>query len=333
MKPSTVQDILLPLLEVHGATGHEHKVSAWLADLLKPYVDEMHIDALGNLITVKHGAGKRIMFSAHMDHIGFVAIDADEKGFVRVCNVGGISVAVSLGQHVVFENGMCGVIGAEQDIEGNPQLQNLFIDIGASSREEALSKVSIGDVAVYAPKTARLGEHRLAAPAMDDRVGCALLAWVMIHAEDCPNTLVGVFSSQEEVGLRGARVAAYSVDPDIGVALDVTGTGDVPKVKARMAMTLGGGPAIKIMDRSVICSPLVRDAMIAAAKEAGIPYQLEVLTYGGTDAGAIQLSRGGVPSGVLSIATRYIHSAAETIDLRDLEQGGALLQALAYRTF
>ena len=333
MKPSTVQDILLPLLEIHGATGGEHRVSAWLADLLRPYVDELRTDALGNLIAVKRGTGKRIMISAHMDHIGFVAIDADEHGFVRVCSVGGIHVPVSLGQHVVFDSGVRGVIGADQDIEGNPLMQNLYIDIGACDRAEALAKVPIGDVAVYLPQTARLGEHRLAAPAMDDRVGCAMLAWLLIHTDNCPNELVGVFSTQEEVGLRGARVAAYSVDPDIGVALDVTATGDVPEVKPKMAVGLGKGPAIKVMDRSLIATPLVRDAMIAAAKDAGIPYQLEVLTIGGTDAGAIQLSRGGVPSGTISIATRYVHSAAETIDLRDLEQGGALLRAFACRTF
>lgn len=327
----SVQDILLPLLQVHGATGHEEAVATWLSDLLRPHVDELRTDAMGNLITVKKGTGggKRIMFSAHMDHIGFMVIDADEHGFVRVSNVGGIGVGVSLGQHVAFENGVRGVISAEADITGNPQMQHLFIDIGADTREEALAQVGIGDVAVYVAAAAQLGARRLAAPAMDDRVGCAILAWMLMQPNESPNEWVGVFSTQEEVGLRGARVAAYAVEPDIGVALDVTATGDVPGVKPKMAMALGKGPAIKIMDRSVISSPVVRDAMIAAAKAHNIPYQLEVLTIGGTDAGAIQVSRSGVPSGVLSIATRYVHSAAETIDLSDLEHGGALLLAFS----
>lgn len=332
----SMREILLSLLKLHGATGREEAVAAWLSELLRPHVDELRTDAMGNLIAVKKAAkpdGKRIMFSAHMDHIGFLVIDADEHGFLRVCGVGGVSVPRSLGQHVVFANGVAGVIGAEQDIQGQPEIQHLYVDVGASTREEALARVAIGDVAVYAAAPVALGEHRIAAPAMDDRVGCALLAWLLIHAKDCPNELVGVFSTQEEVGLRGARVAAYSVDPDIGVALDVTATGDVPGVSPKMAMELGKGPAIKIMDRASISSPVVRDALIAVAKAENIPYQLEVLTFGGTDAGAIQLSRSGVPSGTLSIATRYVHSAAETLDIRDVEQGGALLLAFSKGKF
>ena len=333
---TSVQDLLVSLLKLHGAVGREEAVAAWLGEALRPHVDELRTDALGNLIAVKKGsgAGKRVLLSAHMDHIGFMVIDADEHGFLRVCGVGGIRVPASLGQPVVFANGVRGVISAEQDIEGNPGMEHLFIDIGASTREEALMQAGIGDVAVYAAPVALLGDHRIAAPAMDDRVGCALLAWLLISVgEDCPNELIGVFSAQEEVGLRGARVAAYAEKPDIGIALDVTFTGDTPGVKPKMAVALGKGPAIKVMDRSLISTPLVRDAMIEAAKEAGIPYQLEVLPFGGTDAGAIQLSRAGVPSGVLSIATRYVHSAAETIDTRDLEQGARLLLALANREY
>ena len=333
----SMRDILLSLLQIHGATGREEAVAAWLADLLRPHVDEVRTDVMGNLIAVKKARvsdqGKRIMFSAHMDHIGLLVIDADEHGFLRVCSVGGVRMNRSLGQHVVFANGVCGVIGAEEDITGDPEMRHLYIDIGASTREEAFARVSIGDVAVYAAAPVALGEHRIAAPAMDDRAGCALLAWLLINAKDCPNEIVGVFSTQEEVGLRGAKVAAYAVEPDIGMALDVTATGDVPGVKPKMAVELGKGPAIKIMDHASITSPVVRDALIAAAKEHGIPHQLEVLTFGGTDAGAIQLSRAGVPSGTLSIATRYVHSAIETLDMRDMEQGGALLLAFVQTTF
>ena len=325
----SMRDILLSLLRIHGATGREEAVAAWLAELLRPHVDEARTDVMGNLIAVKKaqkaGQGKRIMFSAHMDHIGLLAIDADEHGFLRVCGAGGVQMNRSLGQHVVFASGVRGVISAEEDVSGNPEMHHLYIDIGASAREEALERVSIGDVAVYAAAPVALGEHRVAAPAMDDRAGCALLAWLLLNVKDSPNEIVGVFSAQEEVGLRGAKVAAYAVEPDIGVALDVTATGDVPGVKPKMAVELGKGPAIKIMDRASISSPVVRDAMIAAAKRRGIPYQLEVLTIGGTDAGAIQLSRAGVPSGALSIATRYVHSAIETLDMRDMEWGGKLL--------
>jgi endoglucanase len=336
----SMRDILLSLLRIHGATGREEAVAAWLADLLRPHVDELRTDVMGNLIAVKKAKtaqkavqGKRIMFSAHMDHIGLLVIDADKHGFLRVCSAGGVRMNRSLGQHVMFANGVCGVISAEEDVAGDPEMRHLYIDIGASAREEALACVSIGDVAVYAAAPVALGEHRIAAPAMDDRAGCALLAWLLLDASDCPNEIVGVFSAQEEVGLRGAQVAAYAVEPDIGVALDVTATGDVPGVKPKMAMELGKGPAVKIMDHASISSPVVRDAMISAAKEHNIPYQLEVLSYGGTDAGAIQLSRAGVPSGTLSIATRYVHSAIETLDMRDMEQGGALLLAFVQTKF
>ncbi len=334
MKQTSVREILLPLLSVHGATGREQAVADHLKALLQSHVDSFSSDSMGNLIAVKKGKpnGKRILFSAHMDHIGFVVIDAEKDGFVRVCAVGGIYVRVSLGQHVVFANGVRGVVSADEK-ESSPEMQHLYIDIGAKTREEALNRVAIGEVAVYAPQVAELENNRLSAPAMDDRAGCALAAWLLMHASNTEHEIICVFSSQEEVGLRGARVAAYSVDPDIGIALDVTATGDTPNVKNKMAVALGNGPAIKVMDRSVICSPVIRDALVAAAQENSIPYQMEVLTAGGTDAGAIQVSRAGVPTGAVSIPTRYIHSAAETIDLTDLDNAAKLLLAFVNRTF
>ncbi len=320
-----IKDTLLKLLAVHGATGHEEKIAAVIADMLRPYADSVETDALGNLIVRKNGAGKRVMLAAHMDHIGFIATDADKEGFVRVYNVGGIDVSVSLGQHVVFENGVKGVIGAEEDIEGAPKMQHLYVDIGATSREEALSKVAIGDVAVYAPVVSELGDARLASPAMDDRAGCAVLAEAFMQMKEAKNEVVAVFTVQEEVGLRGARTAAYTVDPDYAIALDVTTTGDVPEAKPKMAVKLGAGAAIKVMDRSVICAPAVRDRLVKLSKEQNIPYQMEVLTAGGTDSGAIHQTRGGVPSGVISIPCRYVHSAAETIDLGDMEAAVRML--------
>lgn len=320
-----IKDTLLKLLAVHGATGHEEKIAAVIADMLRPYADSVETDALGNLIVRKNGAGKRVMLAAHMDHIGFIATDADKEGFVRVYNVGGIDVSVSLGEHVVFENGVKGVIGAEEDIEGAPKMQHLYVDIGATSREEALSKVAIGDVAVYAPVVSELGDVRLASPAMDDRAGCAVLTEAFMQMKEAKNEVVAVFTVQEEVGLRGARTAAYTVDPDYAIALDVTTTGDVPEAKPKMAVKLGAGAAIKVMDRSVICAPAVRDRLVKLSKEQNIPYQMEVLTAGGTDSGAIHQTRGGVPSGVISIPCRYVHSAAETIDLGDMEAAVRML--------
>lgn len=314
-----LKQTLTQLLAIYGPTSIENKVAQEICKMLDGVVDEMKVDVLGNLIAVKHGnGGKCVMLSAHMDHIGFIVTDATDEGFLRVSNVGGIHAAQSVGMHVSFENGVIGVIGVDGKAT-KPEMMHLFIDIGADSREEALSRVSIGDIAVYKYTLCELGEHRLSAPAMDDRAGCAILVETMKNLGETKNEVAAVFSVQEEVGLRGAKTAAFAVDPDFGVALDVTLTGDVPDAALRMAVKLGDGVAVKVMDRSVICAPVVRDALCKAAKDSNSKYQMEVLTAGGTDAGAIHLSRSGVPSGVLSIPCRYVHSGVETIDMRDMQ--------------
>ena len=325
-----MKDTLKKLLSVYGPTGAETKVAETIAEMVRPYADEIRTDALGNLIAVKHGkaGGKRLMFSAHMDHIGLVVTDADEHGFLRAFNVGGVNPVRSIGEQVVFGNGVHGVVGVDGNAD-KPEMKDLFIDIGADSREEALSKVSLGDTAVYQPSCVELGANRLSAPAMDNRVGCAVLIEAMMQLKESDNEVAAVFSVQEEVGLRGAKTAAFAVDPDYGIALDVTPTGDIPEARPRMAVRLGGGAAVKVMDRSVICAPVVRDRLVALAEEKQIPYQMEVLTAGGTDAGAMHVSRGGMPSGVISIPCRYVHSNAETIDLRDAQACAALLAAYA----
>ena len=267
------------------------------------------------------------MLSAHMDHIGLAVIDADKEGFVRVCNVGGIHAPAMVSGHVVFENGVRGVVGADEKIKEEPKVSDLYIDIGASSREEALSMVAIGDMCVMQPRVSMLGEHRMASPAMDDRIACYVLAETMLALDNCKNDIYAVFSVQEEVGLRGAAAAAYGIAPDLGIAIDVTGVGDVPNVETKIAVSLGKGAAVKIMDRSLIATPSVVELMETTAKENGISVQREVLPYGGTDAGAIQKSRCGVATGAISIPCRYIHSEAETVDLRDVRAAIDLLSA------
>ena len=319
-----LRDTLKTLLSAYGPSGNEHAVAETVKSLIAAHVDNMHVDALGNLIVEKYGTeetGKRIMFSAHMDHIGFVVTDIDEKGFLRVHNVGGVSPRISSARHVVFENGVEGVLYCQPVKGAETAMKHLFIDIGAESKEEAGQYVLPGDMAVYAPDCFELGEHRVAAPAMDDRCCCALLCELLMYLDEPRNTVIGVFSTQEEVGLRGAGVAAYSVNPDIGVALDVTAWGDTPETKLP-AISLGKGAAVKFMDSSMIASASVRDALLKAAAEAGVPAQREVLPFGGQDGSAIQRARAGVPVGCLSIPCRYVHSPAEVIDMRDME--GAL---------
>lgn len=321
-------ELIKQMVNLYGASGREHGVADAIEALVKDKVDTVARDAMGNLICEKRGTdpnGKRIMLSAHMDHIGFIVVAAEKEGYLRVMPVGGISLAVSRTRHVSFENGVQGVIVQEPVREGEtPAMKHMFIDIGAADEAEALSMVQLGDVAVYANDCFRLGEHRVAAPAMDDRVACALLVSVLEALPQTRNTVIAVFSTQEEVGCRGAKTAAFAVEPDVGIALDVTANGDTPETK-QPAVRLGDGAAVKIMDRGSISNPQLVEELLAAGARANVKTQREVLPFGGTDASAIQLSRGGVRVCTVSIPCRYVHSACEVIDLRDVEAAKALL--------
>ncbi len=321
-----MRELIQQLTAIYGPSGRETSVAAVIESLVTPYVDSVRRDALGNLICEKKGNGKkRVMFAAHMDHIGLIVTHAEKEGFLRVSNVGGISVNNSRARRVKFQNGVEGVL-YEQALKENEKsaLTTLYIDIGAKDAAEALSMVELGDIAVYAEPAFAVGAHRMAAPAMDDRAACALLIELLKNLPENHVDLVAVFTAQEEVGLRGATVSAYSVEPDEGIALDVTIAGDIPEMKLN-AVKMGEGVAIKIKDARSISNPDVVSRMIAAAQAAGVPFQREVLPYGGTDAGAMQLSRGGMPVGTVSIPCRYVHSACEMIDLNDMEGAKKLL--------
>ncbi|MBR5751803.1 MAG: M20/M25/M40 family metallo-hydrolase [Clostridia bacterium] len=301
---------------VYGPSGRETKAAQLLSDMIRPYVDEIKTDALGNVIGVKKGtSGKKVMLSAHMDQIGLIALDIDEKGFVRFAPVGGIDPEMTIGHDVVFENGTRGVICREEkDVTPPAKLTQMFIDIGCSGREEAEKLVSEGDICVYAAHFVDMGD-RVACCALDDRVCCAILVEAMKKIRS-PHDIYCVFTSQEEVGCRGARAAAYSVDPDFGINLDVTGTADTPECHP-MPMKLGAGPTIKYTDRSAVITKPVIEFMHKVADKHGIKVQNEVLPYGGTDASAVQMTRGGKAACCVSVATRYIHSPIETADLND----------------
>ena len=328
----TIKDTLLTLARAYGATGRESNIASVIRGMIEPYVDEIATDALGNLIATRKGAGKKIMVAAHMDHIGFIVTHIDKKGFLRVHNVGGINRANSLNRRVVFANGVNGVLSHEvEDFSpANSPMSKLFIDIGARSREEAEAMVDVGDVAVYAPDVFEMG-RRVSGPAMDNRAGCALLVEALKALESRENTVVAVFTTQEEVGLRGAQTAAFALEPDLAIAVDVTDTGDLPEHKYPMDCHLGKGPAVKVMDHSVLCTPKVRSALEEAGLMAAVPVQKDILQFGGTDTAALQRSRSGVPAGAISIPTRYIHSPSEMCAVRDVEQAAALLaQALLH---
>ena len=323
-------ELLTALLGAYGATSRESGVRKVIENALSGHVDSMTTDVMGNLIAVKKGdgTGKRIMISAHMDQIGLIVMDADKDGYLRVHNVGSIRPQSMIGQHIVFENGVRGVCCVEQGVEGETGIRHLYIDIGAQTKEEALLRVPVGEIAVLAPQFARLGEHRIASPALDDRIACLMLIEAMQNLpQGMKNDVVAVFTAQEEVITRGVTTAAYAANPDMGIVLDVTGVGDVPGHEDHLPTAMGKGAAIKIMDKSLICTPAVVEMMIACAEKSGIPYQRELLPMAHTEGGAIQRTRAGVPTGAISIPCRYMHGCTEMVDLRDVQAALDLLTA------
>lgn len=321
--------IIQQLTEAFGPSGYETEVTDLLKVMVKDFVDEVKTDVLGNLIAIKKGAtdGRKIMFAAHTDEIGVVVTHIDDKGFARFSNIGGVGVATLVGNRVRFAGGAIGVIYQEKGDWKELTLDKLYIDIGAETKEEALKKVRVGEFGIFHREFTDLG-NRLIAKSMDDRIGCAILVDALKKIKNPKNTLYFVFTTQEEVGLRGARTAAYGIEPDLGIALDVTLTGDMPEAR-RMEVALGKGAAIKVKDSSLIVHPKVKDLLVELAEENKIPYQMEVLDAGGTDAGAIHLTKAGVPSGGISIPTRYIHSPSEMVDIRDVKACVDLVIALA----
>lgn len=318
------RDLLKRLLETFGPSGHEETIREVIKEEIKDYADEIKVDALGNLIAIKRGNGKKIMVASHMDEIGIMVTNIDENGFLRFTNIGGVSPSISLYQRVMFADGTMGVVGMEElDDMKDLALDKMFIDIGASSKEEAMKKVNIGDVACFYAPFVQDGDY-IMAKSMDDRIGCYVAIEALKALKDCPNEVYFVFTVQEEVGLRGAKTAAYGIDPDMGIAIDVTATGDTPKAKP-MDVKMGKGTAIKIKDNSVLAHPTVKNLMIETAKENNIPYQLEILEFGGTDSGAIHLTKSGVPSGVISVPCRYVHSPSEMVSVKDVESSIELL--------
>ena len=321
-----MKDLLKKLTEVYGPSGNESKVAELVKHEITPFVDEAKLDKLGSLIAIKKGTGAKVMLAAHADEIGLIVTHIDKEGFLRFDTVGGVSAFRLTGLRVVFASGQIGVINAEKGDPATAGIDKLFIDIGAVSKEEAETKVSIGDFAAFRQDFIDLGD-RVVAKAFDDRVGCAILVETAKRLKNSPNEVFYVFTVQEEVGLRGAVASAYSVDPDIGIAVDVTRTGDTPEAPT-MDVSLGKGPAIKIKDSGIISNPRVKDLLIQTARDSGIPYQLEILISGATDASAIEKARSGVPSGVISVPSRYLHSPSEMVDVNDVENCVKLLIAV-----
>ncbi len=318
----SIYSLLKELCFTPGISGREQRVAEHIRKKIEGNVDEVSVDALGNLIAHKKGSGsKKIMLCAHMDEIGFLVNFIDDKGFIRVAPIGGIGFADYAYSKVVSENGVLGVMSPDdgtkiEDIKAD----KMYIDIGAGSRAAAERRVKIGDFFTPVPDLYKLSGKRIAGRPLDDRAGCAVLLEV---AQKLCNVKTNadiyfVFSVQEEVGCRGSIPASYAVSPDEAICIDVTAVGDVPGAKP-MACALGKGVAVKIKDSSVICHEEIVNALINIAKDNGIPTQREVLLYGGTDTSSMQTAGMGAKAGALSIPTRYIHSGAECCDMGDIE--------------
>lgn len=320
------------LVESWGPPGHEHRIRATIADLVRDLADEMHTDPAGNLICRMGRGGKKVMIASHMDEIGLIVNHIDRNGFGRFQMIGGLFPATLYGGRVRFEDGTTGVIGMERGLDSTPKPLShdmFYVDFTGSDS----STVGVGSAAGMWREFDQRGSC-LIAKSMDDRIGCVVAIETMraLKGKNTGHELYFVFTTQEEVGIRGARVAAFGIDPDFAIALDVTATGDTPKGNT-MEVRLGGGAAIKVVDGGHIVPPAIKHLMIKRAQEANIPYQLEVLTGGTTDASAIQITAAGVPSGCISIPCRYVHTTSETVDENDVDACVHLLAEILSKPF
>ncbi|WMJ76208.1 MULTISPECIES: M42 family metallopeptidase [unclassified Sedimentibacter] len=321
-------ELMKKLSDCFSPSGREKNVREFILNEIKDYADEIKVDVLGNVIARKKGNGKKVLFSAHMDQIGLIITHVDEKGFLRFSNVGGIHAKDIIGLRMIFDNGMEGVVCSEKVKEKEQvEMSNLFLDVASTSKDFVKSNFKIGDMCVFQSHYYET-EDCVICKAADDRIGCYILIEALKNHSKTDNDVYYVFSVQEEVGCRGAKTAGYSINPDLAIALDVTATGD-SKNGIKMDVKLGEGAAIKLMDKSMITHPEVKTLLTGLAEEHSIKYQYEVLEFGGTDAGPIHTTREGIPSGVISIPTRNLHSSGEIFNKSDVLECIKLVSATA----
>ncbi|MCC6730023.1 MAG: M42 family metallopeptidase [Chthonomonadales bacterium] len=332
-------DLLKRLCETPGVSGREERIRAVVVEELRPLVSEVRVDVMGNVVATKRGAGggPRVMVAAHMDQIGFLVKHIDDKGFLRLQPIGGWDPRNMVAQRV-HVHGFAGetLLGAlmpaakpvhmltPEEAGKAPRIEEMFVDLGLAG-DEVRKRVEIGDMVTMARTAERVGGNVMSL-ALDNRIALFVtieaLRAVGSHACD----IVAVATTQEEVGLRGATTAAYALEPEVGLAVDVTLANDFPGAADQDQVSrLGAGVAIKVMDSSLLCHPKLVRHFRDLAERHQIPYQLELLARGGTDAGGIQRSRGGVASFTLSVPCRYVHTVNETASVSDIEGAVQLL--------
>lgn len=304
------------LSEMYGPSGSEERVRDLVRDEIKGYVDQVRVDAMGNLIAWRRGNGstrKKVMLTAHLDEIGVMITHIDAQGFCRFGSLGSVKPLTLLGQRVQFANGAFGVLGREEQDASRDEIEldSMFIDVSAAGT------VQVGDAACFYREFRSAGNF-LIGKALDDRIGCAVLIETARQLKKTTHDLYFVFTVQEEVGARGAQVAAFSIQPEIAFAVDATHTGDMPGAEP-LPLALGKGPAIKVKDAGMVTNSTARQLLINAARDAHVTYQLEVMPKLTTDAMSVQAAREGVPTGVLSIPMRYMHTPSEMVYLEDAQ--------------
>ncbi|WP_226667098.1 M42 family metallopeptidase [Metabacillus litoralis] len=340
--------MLKDLTDAKGIPGNEREVRDVMKKYISSYSDEVYTDHLGSLIAKKVGQenGPKIMIAGHLDEVGFMITQIDDKGFLRFQTVGGWWSQVMLAQRVTIvtnKGDVTGIIGSKPPHILPPEarkkpvdIKDMFIDIGASSKEEAIEfGIKPGDQVVpYFEFTVMQNEKMLLAKAWDNRIGCAIAIDVLknLKATDHPNVVYGVGTVQEEVGLRGARTSANLIQPDIAFGVDVGIAGDTPGISEKEAASkMGKGPQIILYDASMVSHKGLRDLVTDTADELDIPYQFDAIAGGGTDSGAIHISANGVPALSITIATRYIHSHAAMLHRDDYEHAVKLITEVVKR--
>ncbi len=318
-----------------GISAHEENIAGILERELKDVADEIEIDAMGNFIATKKGSSKKgpkVMLAAHMDEIGLMVRYIDDNGFIRFSTVGGVNDQMLMNQTVVIHsrNGdVTGVIGSKPPHVTKPEERKkvvpsdeMFIDIGAKDKEQAEEMVRIGDPITFKTWFEAFPNNLVMCKALDNRLGCFVMTEVLKRI-DSKATVYGVGTTQEEVGLKGAKVVSYKLNPDMAFALDVTLSGDHPGIKPDEApVVIGKGPALIVIDasgRGIMTPKCILDLLTNVGDEKDIPYQLEVSDAGTTDGTSIHLTREGIPTGVLSVPTRYIHTTVSVASLDDVE--------------
>lgn len=332
----TTFELVKNLCDIDGISGAEDKVREYIIEQVKDHCD-YRVDARGNLICFKKGAktpAKKIMLSAHMDEVGFVVTGVDEDGFLRFSTVGGIDSRVVIGKRVRLESGIPAVVGTKPihmqsaDEQNTPlKISDMYLDIGAKNKEDALESVTLGDHAAFFSNSVLFGNDRIKAKALDDRAGCACL--IQLLQQDAEYDFTACFTVCEECGKSGADNAAYSVQPDIAIVVECTTAADVHGVsELNQVVVQGKGPALSFMDKGCIYDKALFKKGLAIAKENNIPAQVKTAVVGGNDAGVIQTMGAGVKVMAVSMPGRYIHSASCVLKLSDIDATTQLLGCL-----